>query len=153
MLKVKSTFGRLNYSRQLQKKIKKLIDNEARLLSLTEMGRKKLKVKVRVTDDFTSSLIIRLGLRPNSSGGIREPLRLPVPLPGTIDPLRLVIGEMSFETSIFGASAGALISGNFGCVKSQKKFFFSNNVALTIFQKKKKKKKITSKCCKKGEES
>lgn len=58
--------------------------------------------------------MIRLGLRPNSSGGMREPRRLVEPLPGIKDPFLLPAGVTSLITSIFGAS-GALISGNFGC--------------------------------------
>jgi hypothetical protein len=67
----------------------------------------------------TSSLIIRLGLRPSSSGGMRDPLRLLAPLPGAKEPLRLPTGVMSLLTSILGASAGALISGSFGCIKAE----------------------------------
>lgn len=59
--------------------------------------------------------MIRLGLRPNSSGGISEPRRLLVPLPGTREPFLLPVGVTSLMTSIFGVS-GALISGTFGCV-------------------------------------
>ena len=68
--------------------------------------------------------MIRLGLRPNSSGGMRDPLRLPVPLPGgIIDPLLLGTGDTFLLTWIFGASgvlisgvliSGVLISGTFG---------------------------------------
>jgi hypothetical protein len=57
--------------------------------------------------------MIRLGLRPNSSGGISEPRRLPVPLPGAKELFLLPIGVTSLITSILGVS-GALISGSFG---------------------------------------
>lgn len=60
---------------------------------------------------LTSSLIIRLGLRPfPSSGGIRDPLLLEDPDPGTREPFLLSVGVFSRMTSILGAS-GALISG------------------------------------------
>lgn len=62
---------------------------------------------------LTSSLMIKLGRRPEeSSGGISEPRRLDGPEPGAKEPLR----SGSRITSIFGASgagAGALISGTF----------------------------------------
>lgn len=57
--------------------------------------------------------MIKLGLRPNSSGGMREPRRLLVPLPGTKEPFLLPTGVTSLMTSILGVS-GALISGSFG---------------------------------------
>lgn len=60
---------------------------------------------------LTSSLMIKLGRRPElSSGGISDPRRLGGPEPGAKDPLR----SGSRITSILGASgAGALISGTF----------------------------------------
>ena len=57
--------------------------------------------------------MIRLGRRPNSSGGMSDPRRLLAPLPGIKDALLLPTGVDSLITSILGAS-GALISGNFG---------------------------------------
>lgn len=74
--------------------------------------------------------MIRLGLRPNSSGGIRDPRRLPEPLPGgiIIEPLRLATGDTFLLTSILGASgvlisgaliSGVLISGTFGYIKKK----------------------------------
>lgn len=58
----------------------------------------------------TSSLMIKLGRRPGSSGGINEPRRLPGPELGANELFRL--GLFSRITSILGAStAGALISG------------------------------------------
>jgi len=57
--------------------------------------------------------MIRLGLRPNSSGGISEPRRLPAPLPGAKELFLLPSGVTSLITSILGVS-GALISGSFG---------------------------------------
>lgn len=71
--------------------------------------------------------MIRLGLRPNSSGGMSDPLRLLAPLPGTSDGLLLPTGVDSLITSIFGASgafisgvliSGVLISGNLGWKRS-----------------------------------
>lgn len=62
---------------------------------------------------LTSSLMIKLGRRPEeSSGGISEPRRLDGPEPGAKEPLR----SGSRITSILGASGacvGALISGTF----------------------------------------
>lgn len=58
--------------------------------------------------------MIRLGLRPNSSGGINEPRRLLAPLPGISDGLLLPTGVVSRITSILGVSCGATISGNLG---------------------------------------
>lgn len=57
--------------------------------------------------------MIKLGLRPNSSGGMSEPRRLLAPLPGAKEPFLLPTGVTSLITSILGVS-GALISGNFG---------------------------------------
>lgn len=60
---------------------------------------------------LTSSLMMRLGRRPCSSGGMRDPRRLDVPDPGAREPfLESPVGVFSRMTSIFGAS-GALISG------------------------------------------
>lgn len=64
--------------------------------------------------------MIRLGLRPSSSGGMREPRRLLPPLPGTSEGLRLPTGVDSLMTSILGAS-GALISGSLGCDITEEK--------------------------------
>lgn len=62
---------------------------------------------------LTSSLMIKLGRRPElSSGGMSDPRRLGGPEPGARDPLR----SGSRITSIFGASGagvGAFISGTF----------------------------------------
>lgn len=60
----------------------------------------------------------KLGLRPSSSGGMSEPRRLLVPLPGAKEPFLLPTGVTSLITSILGAS-GALISGTFGYDKSE----------------------------------
>lgn len=59
----------------------------------------------------TSSLMIKLGRRPGSSGGINDPRRLDGPELGANEPLRSLNGLFSRTTSIFGASTGALISG------------------------------------------
>ena len=69
---------------------------------------------------LTSSLMIKLGRRPDvSSGGISEPRRLGGPEPGASDPFRSGAGLFSRMTSILGASTvGALISGTFGLVAS-----------------------------------
>lgn len=67
----------------------------------------------------TSSLMMREGRLPISSGGgMREP-RLPTGAPGTKDGFLGMsgLGDFSLMTSIFGAagfSSGALISGTFG---------------------------------------
>lgn len=62
---------------------------------------------------------MRLGLRPPSSGGMRDPRRLDVPEPGAKEPLReSPVGVFSRITSILGASVGALISGTFGLPSS-----------------------------------
>lgn len=60
--------------------------------------------------------MIKLGRlpRPSSGGGIRDPLRLDWPDPGTKDPFLSAAGDFSLITSIFGAS-GALISGTLDC--------------------------------------
>lgn len=74
-----------------------------------------MKIKFIKSCVHTSSLIIKLGRLPLSSGGINEPRRLDDPDPGARDPLReSPTGVFSRLTSIFGASGtGALISGNF----------------------------------------
>lgn len=76
---------------------------------------------------LTSSLMIKLGRRPEeSSGGISDPRRLDGPEPGAKDPLR----SGSRITSILGASgAGALISGTL--VLSS--FLLQENVKLLFF--------------------
>lgn len=76
---------------------------------------------------ITSSLMIRLGLRPSSSGGIRDPRRLPPPAPGGIIEARLLpVGVTSLITSIVGVSCawprlscGVWISGSFGYTNQQ----------------------------------
>ncbi len=70
---------------------------------------------------LTSSLMIKLGRRPDeSSGGMSDPRRLDGPEPGANDPLR----SGSRITSILGASGaivGALISGTFASLFRYKK--------------------------------
>lgn len=59
--------------------------------------------------------MIKLGLLPESSGGMREPRLLDAPDAGANEPFRSGAGLFSLITSIFGVStAGALISGTFG---------------------------------------
>lgn len=78
----------------------------------------------------TSSLMMRLGLRPLSSGGIRDPRLLDVPDPGAKDPLReSPVGVFSRMTSILGAS-GALISGTFGLMPSSA---YKPSLTITTF--------------------
>lgn len=62
-------------------------------------------------DIHTSSLMIKLGRRLGSSGGINEPRRLDGPEAGANELFRSPNGLFSRITSIFGASTGALISG------------------------------------------
>lgn len=59
---------------------------------------------------YTSSVMIKLALRPVSSGGTKDPLRLVWPEPGAREPFR---GSGSFMTAILGAS-GFLITGRVG---------------------------------------
>lgn len=80
---------------------------------MTGYGKKGLK------QILTSSLMMRLGLRPSSSGGIKDPLRLLSRLPAATEVFRLIgLGDASLITSILGASclvpltSGVLISGN-----------------------------------------
>lgn len=90
---------------------------------------------------LTSSLMIKLGRRPEeSSGGISDPRRLDGPEPGAKDPLR----SGSRITSILGASgAGALISGtlvlsSFLLQENVKLLFFhvqSKSVCLSVLQR------------------
>lgn len=62
--------------------------------------------------EYTSSVMIKLALRPVSSGGIRDPRRLVFPDPGAREAFR-GSGVFSFMTAIFGAS-GFLITGTVG---------------------------------------
>lgn len=80
--------------------------------------------------------MIRLALRPNSSGGMSDPRRLPPPL-GTSDGLLLPIGDgvgdFSLDTSMVGASgaliSGVLISGTFG-YKQQPVLYPPNSLTI-----------------------
>lgn len=83
---------------------------------------------------LTSSLMIKLGRRPGSSGGIKEPRRLDGPEPGANDPFRSGAGLFSRMTSILGAStAGAWISGTITAGTSCEKFSFDHVVPFFHF--------------------